>query len=89
MIGLWALSGISAETFSGISDLQSIGKMALAAGIGAVPALLALLQNSVENRSGKDFLVSKRMPDELTSPPNPQPPVVPTAEEEEGAGEQW
>lgn len=79
MIGLWALSGISAENFEGIRDLQSIGKMATAAAIGTVPALLAFVQNSVENTTGRDFLISKRMPDpEPTAPPSTQPTIQPS-----------
>ena len=48
-LGLWAMSGISAETFQGISDLTAIGKLAIAAAVGTLPAILSYVQNALED----------------------------------------
>lgn len=49
-LGLWAMSGVGAEgNLADLSDLSTIGRLALAAGIGALPAIVALAQNWAED----------------------------------------
>ena len=48
-LGLWATSGISADHFAGVSDLTVLAKLGVGALIGAVPALLAYVQNLLED----------------------------------------
>lgn len=55
-LGLWATSGFAADDFQGISDLTVLGKLGLGALIGAVPALLAYVQNALEDSAGKGLL---------------------------------
>src|SRR5213592_808542 len=48
-LGLWAVSGVSADNFQGVSDLTVLGKLAMGACIVAVPALLSFVQNALED----------------------------------------
>lgn len=63
-LGLWALSGIGADgDLAGLADIPTIGRIGLAAAIGSVPALVALVQNLLEDHT--------TMPAILKAPPSP------------------
>lgn len=48
-LGLWAISGVGAEgNLAGLADLSTVARIGFAAGIGSIPALVALLQNAGE-----------------------------------------
>ncbi len=59
-IGLWTASGIGVgDNLAGIDDLATLGKLALAAAIAAVPAVLSFLQNALENKTGAALLIPR------------------------------
>lgn len=49
-LGLWAAAGIGATQLPGVADLAVIGKLALAAAIASVPALVSFVKNELEDR---------------------------------------
>lgn len=69
-LGLWVTSGVGVEKLADVGDLTVIAKLAFSAAISTIPAMVSLLQNTYEDKTGRALLVKKANPDpEPTQPP--------------------
>lgn len=58
-LALWVSSGLAAKQLPDVSDLTVIAKLAVAAAIASLPALVSLLQNALEDADVVPTLAKK------------------------------